>query len=100
MMKKFKEFLNESNDTDNLVIGDYEFWADKRYGNDRIPYKEYYIVYGEYEGHLIIEHGKHSGESYEYLAYIEWDNEPENWEEIEEFVGSNLDKILTESPVI
>ena len=28
-MKKFKEFLNESNDTDNLVIGDYEFWADE-----------------------------------------------------------------------
>jgi len=102
MIKKFNEIVNESVKDDNYTLGEYEFWADKQYGDDRNSHNEYYIIYGDYEGHLIIEDKPRGrSESFKQLEGIEWDDEtPEDWEEVEDFVDKNLYDIMKNAPVI
>jgi hypothetical protein len=102
MIKKFNEFVNENLQDDYYTIGEYKFWADKSYDQNRDEAIHYYIIYGDNEGELIIDNSdKGRGESFEQLDYIEWDNEtPEDWEEIEEFVNKNLYDIMENVPLI
>jgi len=83
---------------------DFEISTDDVGTGKRGMSRKVYITYtnpddGEvYEGEIILGHGsKGRGESYNYVSHIEWDNyyndgkDPDNYEEIEEFISDRLD---------
>ena len=73
------------------------------YSSSGIGKKRYHIIYTDakntFEGDIELAYGVRGDDTYPYVDFIEWeyDVEPENSEEIELYVESNLYELMNEA---
>lgn len=76
------------------------------YSSFAVGHRDYHVIYKNgknmFEGDIKIATGEHGGETYPYVDYIEWeyDVEPENNDEVEAFIESNLNDYLNNAEYI
>lgn len=107
MIKKFNDFVNENySGVETYELGGYEYYATLSFSGDRTTeQKSYHIIVndGDFEGDIILKNGSGGRvESFDQVDYIEWEdnNEPIDFEDIEEYTNDNLTEIMLNAPVI